>query len=327
MARAELSSLRLSRSDTERLVLALVLSLSVHLAIWGGYETGKKLGWWREWHMPAWLHKTTKKNTPTMIMAQTQPEPMIFVDVTQPDAVPPKKTIYYSDQNSHAANPDEDKNSNQPKLNGKQKNTPKTEDTPRLSRLQSSPPPSEQLHPSPEKTATEKENQSSPMNLGDVKVTKPAENPATQNQKPAPQQPPRPRTINEALEQKHLPGLQMKQNGGAHHLLVPSFDVAKSSFGDYDRAVIDAVTEHWYDMLNKQNFAQDRTGQVAIRFKLEYDGTVRDVEIVQNNVGDLLSYVCQASIEDSAPFGKWPDDMRREIGANFREITFTFDYY
>jgi hypothetical protein len=44
-------------------------------------------------------------------------------------------------------------------------------------------------------------------------------------------------------------------------------------------------------------------------------------------VGDVLSYVCQAAIEQAAPFGKWPDDMRREIGANFREITFTFDYY
>jgi outer membrane biosynthesis protein TonB len=326
MARAELSSLRLSRSDTERLVLALVLSLSVHLAIWGGYETGKKLGWWREWHMPAWLHKTTKKNTPTMIMAQTQPEPMIFVDVTQPDAVPPKKTIYYSDQNSHAANPDEDKNSNQPKLNGKQKVTPKAKDTPRLSKAEPPASPQNQLRPSPEKTATEAENQSSPMNLGDQKLTQLADRTTTE-QKPAPQATPRPRTLKQAQEQEHLPGQQMHQNGGAHHHLEPSFDAKATAFGDYDRALIDAIQGRWDYLLDNQQYADDRTGQVTIKFKLEYDGTVRDVEILQNGVGDMLSYYCQAAIQESAPFGKWPDDMRREIGANFREITFTFDYY
>ena len=29
----------------------------------------------------------------------------------------------------------------------------------------------------------------------------------------------------------------------------------------------------------------------------------------------------------AAPFGKWPPDMARMIGANYREITFTFYYY
>ena len=64
-----------------------------------------------------------------------------------------------------------------------------------------------------------------------------------------------------------------------------------------------------------------------MQFKLEYDGSVRDVEVVENNVGDVLGYICQAAIEDAAPFGKWPDGMREEIGANYREIKFTFIYY
>ena len=327
MARAELGSLRLSRSDKERLMTAIVFSLCLHLAIWGSFEVGKKFGWWTGWHLPVWLQKIAQINTPPKVLAEAQQQPQIFIDVDQSDPVPPKKTIFYSDQNSHVASVDSDKNSNLPKLNGKRPDTFKTEDIARLSKAQASPPPSEQLHPSPEKTSAEKENPSSPLNLGDVKVTKPAENPNTANQKPAPQQPPRPRTLKEAMEQKHLPGVQMKLNGGAHARIQAAFDVAKSSFGDYDRGVIDAVTEHWYNLLDKQNFAMDRTGQVAIRFKLEYDGTVRDVQVLQSNVGDLWTIVCQAAIEDSAPFGKWPDDMRREIGANYREITFTFNYY
>ena len=33
------------------------------------------------------------------------------------------------------------------------------------------------------------------------------------------------------------------------------------------------------------------------------------------------------AIEEAAPFAPWPGEMRRTIGANYREITFTFLYY
>jgi hypothetical protein len=325
MARAELDSLRLSRSDSERLIVALLLSLSVHLAVWGGYELGKEFGWWKSWHIPVWLHHPVKKNPPPPAPTQTDNNPMIFVDVEQSEATPPKKTIYYSDRNSHAANPDEDKNSNQPKLNGKQKDVPKTEDTPRQTKPQPTAPPEQQLRPSPETQPTEAANQTSPMNLGDQKLTQLADKTTTE-QKPSPQQP-RPRTLKEAMEQQHMPGVQMQQDGGAHRRKTALFDVQATPFGEYDRALIDAVQNQWYSMLDSQRFAEDRTGRVTVSFKLNSDGTVQDVKILENGVGDVLSYVCQAAIEQAAPFGKWPDDMRREIGANFREITFTFDYY
>lgn len=325
MARAELSSLRLSRSEMERLVVALALSLFLHLAMWGGYEMGKKFGWWQELHALAWLNKVMNKAAPPQ-QAQQQNEPTIFVDVTQPDAQPPKNALYYSDRNSHASNPDENKNSNQPKLNGKQRDIPKTEDTPRLSKAEPPASPQNQLRPSPEKPPTESQDESSPLNMGDQKPRQVAERTTTE-QKPTPQQTPRPRTLKQAQEQNHLPGQQMRQNGGARHQLVPSFDVKATSFGDYDRALIDAVQGRWDYLLDSQKFAEDRTGRVVIKFKLDSDGTVQDVEVLENGVGDLWSIVCQAAIEDSAPFGKWPDDMRREIGQNYREITFTFDYY
>ena len=119
----------------------------------------------------------------------------------------------------------------------------------------------------------------------------------------------------------------MREDGGARPRLISSLDVQATPFGEYDRALIEAVQSRWYNLLDSQRFAEDRTGLVTVRFKLDSDGTVQDVEILENGVGAVLSYVCQAAIEEAAPFGKWPDDMRREIGANFREITFTFDYY
>jgi hypothetical protein len=325
MARAELNSLRLSRSDKEWLIAVLLVSLFIHLAVLGGYEIGKKFGWWRDLHAPAWFRKLVHLNPPHPPQNQVETQPTIYVDVTDSDPVPPKNTIFYSDKNAHASNPDEDKDSHQPKLNGKNPDSLRTQDTPRLSRQQSAPSPQNSLQPSPERPAEQPANPTEPVNPGDLELKQEQARNTTANQQPQP--PPRPRTLKQLAEQQRLPGPQMRLNGGARRDRVSNFDVKASPLGDYDRALIDAVQSRWDNLLDSQNFAGDRTGRVVIKFRLEYDGSVRNLEVIQNGVGDLLSYLCQAAIEESAPFGKWPDDMRREIGQNYRDITFSFDYY
>jgi hypothetical protein len=119
--------------------------------------------------------------------------------------------------------------------------------------------------------------------------------------------------------------MQMKQNGG-----VPrqgsALDVKATGFGEYDAALVEAITQHWYDLLDSQQFALDRTGKVVVQFRLNFDGTVSDVVAAQNTVGELLGYVCQKAITDPSPYAKWPSDMRAKLG-NFRDIQFTFYYY
>ena len=85
--------------------------------------------------------------------------------------------------------------------------------------------------------------------------------------------------------------------------------------------------ERWYDLLDSQQFAMDRTGKTTVYFHLNPDGAVTELKITDNTVGELLGYVCQEAIQQAAPFGPWSSDMRRMVGANFREITFTFYYY
>ena len=80
-------------------------------------------------------------------------------------------------------------------------------------------------------------------------------------------------------------------------------------------------------MLDSRRFAQDRSGKVILRFKLKSDGTIIEMQTLENNVGQLLGYLCQEAIEEAAPFAKWPQDMVAMIGSNYREITFTFYYY
>ena len=301
-------SLRLSSPEMRRLGLAVALSLVVHLLGWGGYEAGKELGLWQAWHWPAWLPRLVilpAKPAP-------QPEPQLtFVEVAQPSPDAPKDTKYYSSQNSRAADPTRG-NQDIPQLNGKQTEVIKTENVPR--------PEANKLQPA---TPAQRPNNPTPLKQpGDLTLGKPDNT--------LPQEKPRPRTVNQALAQQshQLPGPQMRQQGGTHRTaLVPSFDVKATPFGAYDEALIEAVTQRWYDLLDSQQFALDRSGKVTLRFHLNYDGTITDMSVVQNTVGDLLGYVCQKAISDPAPFAKWPSDMRRQIAENYREITFTFYYY
>jgi len=185
---------------------------------------------------------------------------------------------------------------------------PKTEDAPRtdFNKLQPASPAQPETQPQ------------LAMDAGDLTLGRPQE-----------QTQPRPRTLRQALAQQHkLPGMQMRQDGGVHRqALVPSLDVKGTEFGAYDAAIVEAVSQRWYDLLDQHNFAMDRTGKVTLRFRLNYDGTVTSLEVSENTVGEILSLVCRDAIEESAPFAAWPGDMRRMVGQNYREITFTFYYY
>ncbi len=322
MARAEIQSLRPGRLGSSRLVVALLISLMLHLGAWSGYEAGKKLGWWKRLQAISWFKKPEKKNT-TMLAAKHEAEPpLIFVDVSHAAPEPPKQTKYYSNKNSQAANPEPEKNSSQPKVNGKQKDVPKTEDVPMLPKLQpSTPPPAEAA---PETKPVEEAHPHDPMSLGDLKLSKPVQ--------PKPESAPaqqRPRTLKQAQAQtQQLPGQAMHQDGGVKRQLQwSSLDVKSTAFGDYDRAIVEAVTQRWYDLLDSHRFAEDRTGKVIVHFKLQADGTIMEVKFLENTVGQLLGYVCEEAVQDAAPFGKWPADMKRMINANYREISFTFYYY
>lgn len=297
-------SLRFNRFDNERLILALLVSLAVHLAGFGGYELGKAAQLFSRRQTAAKI-----KTQPAQLAVQnSEPVEFAFSDQPSPDA--PKNAKYYSDKNSRAANPDAMKDADRPKLNGKQTDVPQTHDAQRPQIAKSEPKPETQPKPV--------------LQPGDWSLSKPN----LQEQKNDSE--PRPRTIKEALaERPSLSlGVQMQQDGSVRRqALVSSLDAKETPFGKYDAAFVQAVTQHWYDLLDSQKFAEDRSGKVTLRFHLNYDGTISDMEVLENTVGELLSYVCQEAVVEPAPYEQWPDDMRRMVGANFREITFTFYYY
>jgi hypothetical protein len=322
-------SLRPGRFEYKRLAWALLISLLIHLFCYGGYEfTRRVLPVWLEHvkYLSALAHRLEPRK-PNPPPSQPKEAPLMFVEVTPEAATPepPKNAKYYSSQNSKAANPDTKADTDAPKISGEQEHVVKTEDAPRkFTPLQPSPAPKDSQAAKENKPA----EQAKPKPpVGDLAMAKPT--PDLHPDKGTAEQT-RPRTLVEAMMRQQqnnlMPGQKMKQEGGVRRRLeISSFDAKATPFGEYDRAFIEAVEQHWFDLLDNRQFALDRTGKVVLQFRLTYDGRITDMQIAQTTVGETLAYVCQLAVTDPAPYEKWPSDMRREIGDS-RNIQFTFYY-
>jgi hypothetical protein len=348
MARAqdEMNSLRFGRRERAVVIAAVLFSLLLHLGGWGVYLLGNRTSFWQKLHLPEWVHLAKAKTPPPPIVQTNDPEPTTYVDVSHADADAPAVAQYYSSKNSRAANR-ETAQAKAPKINGRQSVVPKTEDVPRAPKKVETIPNAEpsktetvqatsdrfgRLLPAmPLPTLARNQRPSVPQVPGETDERQPTN---SLSEPPQPPEPPgsteqRPRTLRQALaQQNHVAGEAMQQDGGVQRrALFSSLDAKATPFGDYDGAIISAVQQRWSDLLDSRRFAQDRTGRVVLRFKLMSDGSVIEMETLENGVGELLGYLCQESIEEAAPFAKWPPDMSRMIGTNYRVVTFAFYYY
>jgi hypothetical protein len=300
---SRLESLRFNRLDNGRLAIALAISIAAHLAIFGSYELSKQLA-----HIP-WMQMLARKlvfPAPPPV-AKTTEQPLEFVMVQNPSPTAPENAKYYSSQNSRAADSTH-RDSDIAEINGTQNNVPQTSQAPR--------PEFNKLQPSPQPEEAQPQPTTDPGDLTLAKLEQLHEQ----------QQQQRPRKLAQ-VQPNQVPGLVMHQVGGAHEVaLQPTLDAKSTAFGAYDEAFIDAVTARWYQLLDNQQFALDRTGSVTLNFHLNYDGTITDMHVLQTSVDTLLAALCEDSISDPAPFATWPEDMRRMVGKNYREITFTFYY-
>lgn len=139
----------------------------------------------------------------------------------------------------------------------------------------------------------------------------------------------RPRTLDQARRQNaEFIGKKTKQKGGMERFRLQSTpDLSKTPFGNYDAAVIQAIQQRWYHLLERLPIVQNTRGKVVLKFWMKSDGSVSDLKVVENSAGDnLQSYACEAAVRDPAPYGRWPEDMRRVIQSDRREIQFTFFY-
>jgi hypothetical protein len=131
------------------------------------------------------------------------------------------------------------------------------------------------------------------------------------------------RTWTEAAVEDSTLGEPARKNGGANLLSVkPALVVKGSPTATYDAAFVSAVKARWYQLL--ENRTPNAPGKVVVEFRMRSDGRVTNVSVIQNEVTEFLSAICQQAILDPAPYARWPGEMRRDVGADFRDVQFTF---
>lgn len=302
-------------------------------------------------------HQTLLQQQPQ----ENQETPMVFfqVDPAQATAEAPKQAKYYSARNSIAANPNPTIDTKVPRVDGNQTRIPKTTSVARPTPAQEPPTPPPQtaatpppkVEPKPAEPSTKPQPEilaalpkTSPP-VGETIPEKPsipaklelnpggnmALAPAVAPSLPAaPLAPPhrRPRTVAQAkMERGLLAGEKMRQEGGVgRHAEFSSLDARATPFGAYDEAVVMAIQKRWFDLLDQNDLARGRRGKVVLEFEMVYDGRIANLRVAESNVGDLLSLICERAVEDPAPYERWPSDMRRLVGRDYRLVRFTFYY-
>jgi hypothetical protein len=319
-------------------VVAVGGSLAVHLILFLLLDLAIRYSLFSPEHLPQWLRPLTRPlpavKVPTMTVEAQQTPPLIFVQVDPSRASePPPDTPFYSSASTRAANETIKFESDKPNIEGKQTEMVKTETTPREKAFPLQPTPAPP--PEPErKTQAPPEPKAAPK-PGDLALARPAESSKTGDDlkkrlgQPEPPARPRPRTIEEAKRMLNpsLAGEAMKQEGGVKRRAAIQLDVKGTPFGRYDEAFIRAVQNRWYDLIDERRFAAAAAGKVVVAFRLNYDGRITHARIEETNVDLILTHICQKAREDPSPYEPWPADMRRMVGANYRELRFSFIYY
>jgi hypothetical protein len=366
-----------SRTASSLLVRSFLLSLTVHLVLFGLIEVGHRHELWRFSPLAALARLLQPEVKALAAQVRTHPPraaepaprrveevPVIFVDVdpSQASEEEPEQTKYYAAVQSRAGNPDTSRDTGQPRLDGTQELVPKTLDTeraavplqpqapaaprpapPEAEHPPARPPDAAQAGPLVEPRSAPTAEPRPELKPGDLLMARPGpeQKPAPPLTAPPPPAPaaapadarPRPRTLAAARAQMDqnpqsaLVGQRMFQEGGVKRFsVVPALDTKGSPLGAYDARFVAAVQQCWYALLEEQRYSLDRLGKVVISFRLTAEGRITDMRVEESNVGEIYTTLCQLAITKPAPYEKWPADVRRLVGHEYRDIRFTFYY-
>ena len=92
----------------------------------------------------------------------------------------------------------------------------------------------------------------------------------------------------------------------------------------YEQQLVDVVLAKWKELQREPRFYYSlEPKEITATFRLHPDGSVSDINLSgdTNSVADLL---CWRSINDCAPFPKWPEKMHPNAGKDYREVKLIF---
>ena len=267
------------------------------------------------------------------LQKQQRKRSVIFLEVPPNMATEnaPQDSKHYSNNNSKAANQKSEKETNKPKIEGKQElidqivdSTVNTKQAIPLTEEETQTQSKEELK---QKTETES-NSIKAESLNPIQLKTKSKNRTKSSVKPKPKPRPepklkRPSSMAEARRMAMISGEKMKQDGGVRNkATIDGLDAKASPFGNYDARLIASIQDRWHNIIPSVR----EVGRVVVTFNLWENGEVTDIEVERSTVSSILSLKCERAVREPAPFDPWPDKMREFIGNNRRFVRFTFHY-
>ncbi len=252
---------------------------------------------------------------------------VIFLEVPPSMATEeaPEDADHYSNNNSQAADKQDENDTNKPKIEGTQTEIKRIIDNAPLPKPKPpEPKPEEQPREKTEPTVESKPKPKPKLaeSLNPVQA-KPEQKPQPKVEpKPKPK-PRRPNSVAEAKRMAMLTGDKMKQDGGIRKKAsIEGLDAKASPYGEYDARLIAAIQNRWHNIIPDMR----EVGRVVITFNLWENGEVTDVEVERSTVSSVHSLKCERAVREPAPYDPWPAKMREIIGDDHRFVRFTFHY-
>lgn len=354
-----------SRPPGFKLGLALLVSLLVHGFFGGGWWVGEKAGWWKPRPLAkATLAKPAQKKTPAEPQPEREPQPenyrplpLAFITVDPALVVPDPEDEGKGNENGEeiyfqAAGNTRNSNRQIKELNGLPNLDGTDHDSLKLTEdalPQKTEPetgtilhPVEKPKPFPDKgvdstaQAASKLEREKQMEAADYILNKlktrmePGEDKHNRPEKEAKEDSSprlaRPRNLAEAAARSGRPGKKGALRGGVTQMGPDSLGARGTLEGAYYDRMFDAVSDRWGHLFDDVLKNSGMAGRVVLEFKLYSDGRIADVVVKETTVSEIQTLLCQKGLLDNAPYAKWTEGMRREIGTNSILFSLTFDY-
>ncbi|CAB4242895.1 conserved protein of unknown function [Methylacidimicrobium sp. AP8] len=122
-----------------------------------------------------------------------------------------------------------------------------------------------------------------------------------------------------------MPRHRMQLSGGRTAEIGPASPASRETeLGRYKARMYRAIGSRWY-LEVEQNMALLALGSVQVRFYVQADGTIRNLQIVsEEGRTEVLRTISNDAVRLSAPFEPFSEGMKTQLGQGFwEEITFT----
>jgi Skp family chaperone for outer membrane proteins len=106
-----------------------------------------------------------------------------------------------------------------------------------------------------------------------------------------------------------------------------SFDAERYELGSYFKKMKTKVEEFWLPYMaftyGGSNLFANKT---VVFFRIQPDGSVKDVQVLEHKGDKLLKEFCLASVQGPAPFDPLPENYLRQTRSTYLPIVFSFSY-